>query len=148
MRVLEASPDAALFTLLAGILLLYLEANRPGRVLPGCLGLLLVLCSLHALAARPFQPWAAGAVFAAFVLTLASLLRPTETAWALGGACLLALGLRKLLLPPARIHLSTALFFSAGLTLSTVWLGRVAARARRNKQVTKRGTASPPTHAR
>ena len=43
-------PDLFLVLLVAGILLVYVECNRPGWVLPGCLGTLLVLLSGYALA--------------------------------------------------------------------------------------------------
>ena len=41
-----AQPDATVGVLTLGILLLYVEANRPGLVVPGCAGLFLVILSL------------------------------------------------------------------------------------------------------
>ena len=41
-----ASPTLALLLLFAGILLIYIEFHRPGIVLPGTLGTILVLTSI------------------------------------------------------------------------------------------------------
>ena len=43
MRLAQLSPDAALGMLTVGILLVYVELNRPGVVVPGAVGLTAVL---------------------------------------------------------------------------------------------------------
>ena len=53
LRLWAAQPDIALSLLTLGVLLLFVEANRPGRVVPGCVGLLLLSLSLWSGRALP-----------------------------------------------------------------------------------------------
>ena len=133
---LQASPDAALLTLVAGILLVYFEANRPGSILPGCLGALLTLLSIHALSQMPLRASALAVIALGLALLFTELFRPARNLFGALGAALLALGLRTLLQPfaPAHVHTPTAIVAGAGLVAVTLWLARIALRARRNKR--------------
>ncbi len=133
---MQASPDAALLTLFAGILLIYFECNRPGSILPGCLGALLTLLSIDAFTRMPLQPSFLALVAAGIVLVLCEVFLPARNLLAVFGAALLTLGLRNLLQPfaPARVHTPTAVITGVGLDAATLWLARIALRARRNKR--------------
>ena len=47
------TPNTALVTLTAGILLIYVELNRPGRIIPGAIGLLITLLAVPSLDHNP-----------------------------------------------------------------------------------------------
>ena len=133
---MQASPDATLLALFTGILLLYLECNRPGSILPGCLGALLTLLSINNFAHLPLRPSALALIAAGTVLILAELVLPARNLLAAAGTGLFTVGLRTLLQPfaPAHVHTPTAIVVAAGLAASTLWLARIALRARRNKR--------------
>jgi membrane-bound serine protease (ClpP class) len=133
---LQQSPDAALLTLFAGILLLYFECNRPGSILPGCVGALLTLLALNAFTHMPLRPVALALVLAAVLLILLELIIPARNLLASAGTVTLVAALRILLQPfaPARVHTPTAIVAAVGFAASTLWLARIALRARRNKR--------------
>ena len=143
MSSLLAHPDAALVTLLAGILLLYLEANRPGWILPGCVGALLALLSVYALGGHALHRPALALIALGISLTLAEIFRPTRNLLAVIGFLALCAGLVTLVVPPARIHPATALVFAAIFCTSTLWLGRIALLARRNKRQSIASASAP-----
>jgi membrane-bound ClpP family serine protease len=124
-----------LLLLLAGILLIYLECNRPGWVVPGCLGCVVVLFSAHSLAALPLVPLALATACMALLLVALGIRSRTGILWAAAGGLLLAMSLVHLVQPNglARVHPVIALLVSSCFTGSTVWLGRLALRARLNK---------------
>ena len=135
---LLATPDAALLAVLAGILLLYAEFNVPGTVLPGCFGMFLLMLGLFAFSRLPLHPAFLAAALAGFALLLLAIfiphhLLPTALGWAMLTYSLIHL------VPPSRttrgIDLPTALFAASLFSAATVWLGRIALRARRNKQL-------------
>ncbi len=131
------SPDAAIVMLSSGLLLVSWELNRPGLVLPGACGLLAVLLALAAL-----QPAASGisaGCFAAAALLLLFSLR-LRIPLALEGAAALALvagfwsidGFRQ---PSggSRAHMAVAIACGSLLGFASIFLARIARRARRNK---------------
>lgn len=131
--LLAAHPDLALAALTLGFLLLYLEANRPGTVLPGCIGVFLVLASVHALGQHRLSLAALACIAAGLVLTGLAIWKPGAHLPVFLSIALLTLGLVKLY-ETSHIHLIPAVLCSAILAESTVWLGRVALQARRNKR--------------
>ena len=133
---LLANPDVGLLTLFTGILLLYFECNRPGSILPGCLGALLVLLSLHSLAQLPLRPTALLLLATGTTLLLLELAIPARNLLAAAGIALNTYALATLveLFSPAHVHLLTAIFTSVGFGVSTLWLARIALQARRNKR--------------
>ncbi len=140
---LLASPDAALLVLLAGILLIYLEANRPGTILPGCLGALLALLSIHAISLQPQHSVSLLSIAAGVALTVGGIFRPTLNLLAVAGALAQAFGWMTLFAAPARLHPVTAVVFAAGFSFTTAWLGRMALLARRNKRVSGGRRSAP-----
>ena len=131
------SPDAALVVFTCGVLLIYLELNRPGTILPGSCGLLLVLLAIAAL--RAFPPDSVGLVLllGASCLLLFSVRRKLPIV--LEAIALLALicGFYRIgRTPGAKLpyfHLALAAICGLLIGASSLSLSRVARRARRNK---------------
>ncbi len=132
-------PNIAFILLAIGALSLYAEFNHPGAVLPGTVGVVFILLAAFALNLLPTR-------FAAVVLILASFaLFALEAKFAahgvlgLGGIVTLTLGGLLLVdapIPEMRVHIGTALAVSLPLGLITVFLMKIALKARRNKVVT------------
>ena len=64
------NPNIALLLLVGGALLIYLEFNTPGTIVPGALGTLMVLLAIFALNLLPIRYTAVLLLMAAFVLML------------------------------------------------------------------------------
>ncbi len=144
LSYLLASPDAALLAVIIGILLLYAEFNVPGTVLPGCLGALSLMLGLFALSRLPLHPAAlvlalAGFAFILFALVSTHFLLPATLGLAMLTASLLHL--IDTSHASLAIDLPAALLAASLFSVSTVWLGRIALRARRNKQLPARASA-------
>ncbi len=132
-------PNIAFILLAIGALSLYAEFNHPGAVLPGTVGVVFILLAAFALNLLPTR-------FAAVVLILASFaLFALEAKFAahgvlgLGGIVTLTLGGLLLVdspVPEMRVHLGTALAVSLPLGLITIFLMKIALKARANKVVT------------
>ncbi len=138
---LLASPNAALLAVLAGVLLLYAEFNLPGTILPGCLGALSLMLGLFFLSRLPLSWSALGLGLAGLVVILLAIFSQRALLLVLLGGATLACSLLHLVrTTPATkgIDLPTALFAASLFSSITVWLGRVALRARRNKQIPAR----------
>ena len=86
------SSAAMLWVLTAGLLLIYVELNRPGRVIPGALGLLLVLLGCARLWVAHPHPVALLLVATAVVLLAIDLVRGTHMAVSSTAALTLVLG--------------------------------------------------------
>src|ERR1051325_7804853 len=65
---LVSHPTILFAMIFAGVLLIYAEANRPGSIVPGCFGLLLVLAPLPALLSPPVRLVSAGLLSLGFAL--------------------------------------------------------------------------------
>ncbi len=142
---LLASPDAALLAVVLGILLLYAEFNLPGTVLPGCLGVLSLMLGLFAFSRLPLSLLALGLTLAGLALLLLAIVARRAMLPAVLGWAILTCGLRSLVRPTPphnAIDFPAALFAASLFSTSTVWLGRVALRARRNKQIPARVPAA------
>jgi len=119
----------ALLLLTLGLLLIYLELNRPGSILPGALGLTLTLIALPSLFSQGLHPLAFALLLAA-VLTLATGLR-RRTHPVISAAAIVALIVALNLIPgvsPLAATLS-GLLLGAGTSVLTA----IAHRARANK---------------
>lgn len=137
-RILGAltDPNLAVILLVMGGLLIYLEFNAPGTIVPGALGTLLVLISLFALNLLPLEYTAVGFLVAAFALFVLDVKFATHGMLGLAGIACLVFGLLTLVdgpIPEMRVHLQTALGAGLGFGLITVFLTTIAVRARRNK---------------
>jgi membrane-bound serine protease (ClpP class) len=137
-RILSAltNPDLAVILLIIGGLLIYLEFNAPGTIVPGALGTLLVLVSLFALNLLPLEYTAVGFLIGALVLFVLDIKFATHGILGLAGIGCLVFGLLTLVdgpIPELRVHLATALGAGIGFGLITIFLTAIAVRARRNK---------------
>ncbi len=135
--LLRASPDAAVMAGTLGIFLIFLELNRPGRILPGAFGLLLVLLAASALGGHGVELWPALLLLASTLVLLLNLVWRLPL-WlltvAVAGLCF---GMRLLLRPglDAQVHIPVAVCCGLVLGASGAFLSRVAVRARRAKRV-------------
>lgn len=134
-RLHELSPDQAVVLATAGLSLIFVELNRPGRILAGTLGLLLLLLAAADLAQMPLRAVALAAIILLVCFFLLNLYR------ALPGGLLgcMALGvipaLRYLVRPVGNtfVHTVPAILCGGGLGLASAVLTRIAFRARRAK---------------
>jgi membrane-bound serine protease (ClpP class) len=134
---LHLSPDAALVLFTLGLLLVYLELNRPGGIFPGALGLTLSLLSLASLQRLYLQTSGLVLICTAATLLLFDLFRPTPVVVAVAATLALCLGLERLVAGPGflRIHAPLAALCGVVLGAATSVLTRLARRARVNKAV-------------
>jgi len=150
-KVAEVSPGAALGAFTLGLLLIYVELNRPGRVIPGAVGLLLTLLACARLGAAHPRPLALLLVATAGALLAMELLHDTyrvvEAAAAipLAAALALVLGFRLMVMPP--VGWMVCILCGVALGGVTVALARVARRARANKAAGKAGKSGQPITA-
>ncbi len=140
-RILDwlVDPNIALLCAVLGALLIYLEFNTPGTIIPGALGTLLLLTSLFALNLLPVRLTSIMLLAAAVVLLLLEVKAPSHGVLATAGVLCLVIGALTLVagpIPEQRIRLATAAGTGAGFGLITVFLVRIAWQARRNKVLT------------
>lgn len=129
-------PNFAVILFIAGGLLIYLEFNAPGTIVPGSIGTLLVLLSLFALDLLPIEYTAVALLLAALVLLGLEVKFSSHGVLALAGIICLVFGLLTLVdgpIPEMRVHLSTALAAGIGFGLISLFLTTIAVKARRNK---------------
>ncbi|HVJ09228.1 MAG TPA: nodulation protein NfeD [Acidisarcina sp.] len=132
-------PNLALLILVVGALLIYLEFNTPGTIVPGAIGTLLVLLALFALNLLPVRYMAVLLIVAAFTLMLLEVKFASHGV--LAGVAILCLIFGALTLvagpiPELRVHPATAIAAGFAFGLITVFLVRLAIRARRSKSRT------------
>lgn len=129
---LAATPDRAWLLLLAGLLLLSREFVRPGRVVPGVLGGVAVVVSVHSLASSKLSVPGLTLVGVAALLLVVQF-RFSSNWWpGLASALLAAAGARLLVLPPWSISIPAAMAAVPAVFLLSFLL-RGAAKARANK---------------
>lgn len=129
-------PNIALLLLVGGALLIYLEFNTPGTIVPGALGTLMVLLGVFALDLLPIRFTAVLLLVAAVVLMVLEAKFGGHGVLAIVGIVCLAFGTLTLVaapIPEMRIHPGVAIGVSLGFGLITVFLVRLAIRARRLK---------------
>ena len=132
-------PNLAVLILLLGGLLIYLEFNSPGTIIPGALGTLLVLTALFSLNLLPVRYTAVMLLIAAFILLLLEAKFPSHGVVASAGILALVFGTLTLVdgpIPELRVRLTTAIACGIAFGLITVFLIRIALRARKNKVMT------------
>ena len=127
-----ANPDLAVVIAALGVCLVFVELNRPGRILPGALGLLLTLLAAGNLLAGGVRPWAAFLLLGCAALGLLNVWRRLPLALLLPSGLASMVGLRFLELPGCDPHVHTAVAVLCGGVLATLStsLARVAYRAR------------------
>ncbi len=131
-----ASPDLAVLLLVVGALLIYLEFNVPGTIVPGALGTLLLLLGVFGLNLLPIRHTAILLLVAAVVLLAFEFKFPSHGILAVFGIASLTVGLLTLVDGPIaeqRVHPSIAIAAGIGFGLISFWLATIAMKARRNK---------------
>jgi membrane-bound serine protease (ClpP class) len=132
-------PNIALLFLVGGALLIYLEFNSPGTIVPGALGTLMVLLAIFALNLLPIRYTAVMLLAAALVLLLLEAKFGGHGVLAVAGIVCLTFGTLTLVaapVPELRVTPWVAFAVSAGFGGITVFLVRLAVRARRRKALT------------
>ena len=129
-------PNLAVLVLVVGGLLIYVEFNTPGTIIPGTLGTVLVLLALFALNLLPVRYTSVMLLAAAFALLILEAKFASHGVLAAAGIISLVVGALTLVdgpIPELRVHLATALSTGLAFGLITVFLLRLAVRARRSK---------------
>lgn len=130
------NPNIALLFLVAGALLIYLEFNSPGTIVPGALGTLMVLLAVFALDLLPIRYTAVLLLVAALVFLLLEAKFGGHGALATAGIVCLTFGTLTLVaapVPEMGISPLVAISVSAAFGAITVFLVRLAVRARHRK---------------
>lgn len=130
------NPDIAVLLVVLGGLLVYLEFNVPGTIVPGSLGTLFVLLGFFGLNLLPIRHTAVLLLVAALVLIILEAKFASHGILALVGICSLVLGLATLVngpIPELRVHLGVAVGAGVGFGAISFGLAWIALRARRNK---------------
>ena len=130
------NPNIALLLLVGGALLIYLEFNAPGTIVPGALGTLMVLLAIFAFDLLPIRYTAVLLLIAAMVLLILEAKFGGHGALAIAGIVCLTFGMLTLVaapVPQLRINPWVAIGVSLGFGGITAWLVQLAVRARRRK---------------
>jgi membrane-bound serine protease (ClpP class) len=130
------NPNIALLFGLCGALLIYLEFNTPGTIVPGALGTLMLLLAIFALDLLPIRFTSVLLLIAAMVLLLLEAKFGGHGALAIAGIVCLTFGLLTLVaapVPELAVSPWVAFAVAAAFGLITVLLVRLAVRARRSK---------------
>ncbi|MGA2851610.1 MAG: nodulation protein NfeD [Terracidiphilus sp.] len=130
------NPNVAMLLLVGGALLIYLEFNSPGTIVPGALGTLMVLLAIFALDLLPIRYTAVLLLVAALVLILLEAKFGGHGVLAIAGIVCLTFGMLTLVaapVPEMGITPLVALSVSAAFGLITLLLVRLAIRARHIK---------------
>jgi membrane-bound serine protease (ClpP class) len=130
------NPNVALLLLVGGALLIYLEFNTPGTIVPGALGTLMVLLAVFALNLLPIRYTAVLLLFAAIALLVLEAKFGGHGALAIAGIVCLTLGMLTLIaapVPELAVNPWVAVGVSTAFGGITAFLVRLAVRARRVK---------------
>ena len=130
------NPNIALLFLIGGALLIYLEFNAPGTIVPGALGTLMVLLAIFGLNLLPIRYTAVLLMVAAMAFLLLEAKFGGHGALAIAGIVCLTFGTLTLVaapVPEMAVSPWVALAVSAAFGTITVFLVRLAIRAHRLK---------------
>ena len=130
------NPNVALLLLVGGALLIYLEFNTPGTIVPGALGTLMVLLAIFALDLLPIRYTAVLLLVAALVLLVLEAKFGGHGALAIAGIICLTLGTLTLVaapIPELAVNPWVAIAVSTAFGGITAFLVRLAVKARRLK---------------
>jgi membrane-bound serine protease (ClpP class) len=133
------SPDLDVLLLLCGGLLIYLEFNVPGTIVPGALGTLMILLAVFGLNLLPVEHTAVLLLFAALALMVLEAKFASHGILGIAGVLCLVFGLATLVdgpTPDMRVHLGVAIGAGVGFSIITFGLAWVALTARRAKRLT------------
>ena len=130
------NPDLSVLLLTLGLLLIYLEVNTPGTVVPGAAGVLLVLLAVFALHMLPLNTGGVLLCFAAVFLLLLEARYSAHGLLAAAGIVCLVIGLATLVegpLPQLQVAWGTAIGAGlgfGGVTATLMILGMESRRAK------------------
>lgn len=130
------NPNIALLFLVAGALLIYLEFNAPGSIVPGALGTLMVLLGIFGLNLLPIRFTAVLLLLAGVGFLVLEAKFTSHGALAVAGIVCLIFGSLTLVaapIPQMGVDPLVAVALSLGFGGITVFLVRLAIRARRRK---------------
>jgi len=130
------NPNIALLMLVGGALLIYLEFNTPGTIVPGALGTLMVLLAIFGLNLLPIRYTAVLLLVAALGLLVLEAKVGGHGALAIAGIVCLTFGMLTLVaapVPELGVSPLIAVAVSVAFGAITVFLLRLAIRARRLK---------------
>lgn len=127
------SPTTAIVVFTVGLLLIYVELNRPGSVIPGAVGLLLTLLACARLSMVHPRPVGELLVISAGVLLGTDLIRRSHWAVAVTATLVLVLGFHMFVEPP--VGWLVCILCGVGLGATTAGLTWIARRARTNKMI-------------
>ncbi len=134
-------PNIAFLLLSLGALALYAEFNHPGAILPGVVGLILILLAVFALNLLPTRFAALTLIVIAFLLFALEAKYTSYGVLGAGGVVCMTLGAVLLVdgpIPEMRVQWLTALAISLPFGVIAVFLMTIAMRAMRLKVVTGR----------
>jgi len=134
-----ANPNLALLLLVGGALLIYLEFNVPGTVVPGALGTVMVLLAVFSLDLLPIRHTAVALLVAAVILFVMELKFASHGVLAIAAIACLAIGTLTLVdapIPEMSIQPAIAIALCVAFGGITLLLLRLALRARNNKALT------------
>jgi membrane-bound serine protease (ClpP class) len=132
------SPDLDVLLLLCGGLLIYLEFNVPGTIVPGALGTLMMLLAIFGLNLLPIQHTAILLLFAAIALMVLEAKFASHGVLGIAGVLCLVFGLATLVngpTPEMRVHFGVAAGAGIGFSVITFALAWIAVKARRAKRL-------------
>ncbi|HEY5057347.1 MAG TPA: NfeD family protein [Acidobacteriaceae bacterium] len=132
------SPDLDVLLLLCGGLLIYLEFNVPGTIVPGALGTLLVLLAIFGFNLLPIQHTAVLLLFAALALMVLEAKFASHGVLAMAGVLCLVFGLATLVDGPGpemRVNFGVAAGAGVGFGVISFFLAWIALKARRAKRL-------------
>ena len=131
-----ANPNLALLLLMGGALLIYLEFNIPGTIIPGALGTVMVLLAVFSLDLLPIRHTALLLLIAAAALLVLELKFASHGILAAAGIVCLAFGTLTLVnapVPELAIQPGLAIALCVAFGIITFFLLRLTLRARRRK---------------
>lgn len=132
-------PNIALLFLIGGALLIYLEFNSPGTIVPGALGTLMVLLAIFALNLLPIRYTAVMLLLGGMAMLLLEAKFGGHGVLASAGILCLTFGTLTLVaapVPEMAVAPWVAIAVGVGFGAITVFLVRIALRARRRKALT------------
>ncbi|HEX8712067.1 MAG TPA: nodulation protein NfeD [Terracidiphilus sp.] len=130
------NPNVALLFLVVGALLIYLEFNVPGTIVPGALGTLMVLLGIFGLNLLPIRFTAVLLLLAGMGLLILEAKFGGHGALATAGILCLIFGAMTLVaapIPQMDVNPAVAVALGLGFGVITVFLVRLAVRAQRQK---------------
>ena len=131
-QIAALNADWAIVLLTVGVLLIYVELNRPGWVIPGAVGLLATLFAVASVGRLGVSVGGVALVGTGVGLLGVDLVRRTSVVVSVAATLAVVLGFRELVEGPG-VHIVTAVGCGVILGVGTAILTRVARRARTNK---------------